>query len=320
MTFESYPNNAHNSRAISLAEHEQIIAPMGGTGLIGYSTTTPVYSTGTGTRTVKLRAGVRATIRGTRFNNLTETDIDGTQILANTSGSARVDLLVLRLNREAADPNKFTITPVVITGVPGPVPVAPLPVRNDTIDATGVWDLPLAEIAVPNGATSIAVLGVTNRAWWITPSGFTGLDAAKPPAEPGIIFRANDSGISYVATNTGTWQRIYSNTGWVNVSPPSGWTSNPFGFARVNDLVIMVARIVRTGAAVASTVSTTMHTLASQFRPSQTMYGVYHCTSPDHSAHVGINIDGTIIFAGTGSDPIAQNATLLSNMVWLAAS
>lgn len=319
MTYESFPNTAHNNRAISLAEHEQIVAPLGASGLIGYTTTTPVYSTGTGTRTVKLRAGVRATIRGTRFNVIAEHDIDGSQILANTSGAARIDLLVLRLNREAGDPNKFTISPVVITGTPGGAPVAPLPVRNDTMDGTGYWDLPLAEIAVPNGATSIAAGGVTNRAWWVTPSGYTGLDTAKPPVEPGVIFRANDSGVSYIGSNTGKWQRIYQNTGWINVTPPAGWSASPFAFAKVNDLVVMTARLVRTGAALAATVSPTLYTLAEAFRPSQVTYGVYHCTFPDHSSHVAVGTNGAVVFSGTsGGDGIGQNATLLSNMVWLA--
>jgi hypothetical protein len=316
---DSYPNNAHNNRAISLAEHEQILLPFGRTGFIGYSATLPVYA-GASARTLYLRAGVRGTVRGTRFNITSEHTIGPDMILANTSGSPRRDLLVMRLDRAATDPNKFTVAPVVLTGVPAAAPVAPAPVRNDTMDGTGVWDFPVTEIPVPNGATTLALTAADFRGWWCTTSGYTGLEVAKPPIEPGMIFRANDTGISYVGSNTGKWQRIYQNTGWINVSAPSGWTASPFAFARVNDLVVMSARIIRTGATVPATTSVTMYKVAEQFRPTQATYGVYHASYPDHSSHVAVGTDGSVVFAGAGTAAltISQNSTVLSNMVWLA--
>lgn len=319
MTIESYPNSAHNSRAVSLAEHEQILVPFSRSGFINYSATLPVYASAS-PRTVLLRANVRGTVRGTHFNVTAEHTVGPDQILANTSGSPRRDLLVMRLNREATDPNQFTIAPVVITGTPSATPVAPSAVRDDTIDGTGVWDLPVTEISVPNGASALTLATSDFRGWWVTPSGYTGLDTAKPPSYPGMIFRANDTGITYVGTHTGTWQRIYSNTGWVNLAAPSGWSAQTFSFARAGELVIMSARIVRTGATVAGTVSTTMATLAEQFRPAQAVYGDYLCSNVDNNAHVAIGTDGKVIFAGSGATAltIQQGATLFSNMVWLA--
>lgn len=316
MAVDSYPNSAHNSRAISLAEHEQILRPFGRTGFLNYSTTLPVYA-GAGARTLMLRAGTQGAVRGTRFSVTSEHTIDGTMILANTSGQPRRDLLVMRLDRAAADPNKFTINPVVITGAPAAVPVAPSPVTNDTLDGTGVWDFPVCEIPVPNGATTLTLAQSDFRGWWCTPSGYTGLSTAFPPVEPGLIFRANDTGVTYVGTNTGKWQRIYINSGWINVGLPSGW-SGTLGFAKVGDLAIMSARVTRTGAALAATVSPVLYTVAESFRPQQAVFGVYHCTLPDHSSHVAVGTDGAVTFSGTGTTElnIAQNATLLSNMVW----
>lgn len=316
MTIDSYPNSAHNSRAISLAEHEQILLPFSRTGLIGYSTTLPVYA-GAAPRTLMLRVGTRGTVRGTRFNVTAEHTIGSDMILANTSGAPRRDLLVMRLDRAATDPNKFTVSPVVITGTPAAVPVAPSPVTNDTSDGTGVWDFPITEIPVPNGATTLTLAASDFRGWWCTPSGYTGLSTAFPPIEPGLIFRANDSGVTYVGSNTGKWQRLYINSGWINVGLPSGW-SGTLGFAKVGDLAIMAARVTRTGAALASTVSPLLYTVAESFRPQQAVFGVYHCTLPDHSSHVAIGTDGSIIFSGTATSAmnIAQNATLLSNMAW----
>lgn len=319
MAVDSYPNNAHNNRAISLAEHEQILAPFSRTGFIGYSATLPVYASASA-RTLMLRAGTRGTVRGTRFQITSEHTIGPDMILANTSGSPRRDLLVMRLNREATDPNKFTVNPVVITGAPAASPVAPLPVRNDTIDGTGYWDLPVLDFPVPNGATTLTVTPADFRGWWTSPSGYTGLSTAMPPVEPGLIFRANDTGISWIGTNTGRWQRIYQNTGWINVSAPSGWTASPFAFARVNDLVVMSARVIRTGATIPATTSVTMYKVAEAFRPEQAAYGTYHASSPDHSSHVAVGTDGSVVFAGTGTTslPINQNSTVYSNMVWLA--
>lgn len=319
MALNSYPNNAWNNRAISLAEHEQILLPFGRTGFIGYSTTLPVYA-GASARTLYLRAGVRGTVRGTRFNVTSEETIGPDKILANTSGSPRRDLLVMRLNREAAAPNQFTVSPVVLTGVPAAAPVAPSPVRNDTMDGTGVWDFPVTEIPVPNGATTLTLTAADFRGWWCSPSGYTGLEVGKPPAEPGLIFRANDSGVSYIASNTGKWQRIYQESGWINVGLPTGYDGN-LSFAKVNNLAVMSARVTRTGAALAPTVSPQLYTVAESFRPEQAVYGVYHCTLPDHSSHVAVGTTGAIIFSGTGTTNlgISQNATLISNMVWPVA-
>lgn len=309
MAIDSFPNTPHNNRAISLAENEQLLAPLGGTGLVGYTGVTPVYGDSTG-RQVKVRAGVSGTIRGTRFNNATETVV---ALTTNTSGNPRVDLLVARLSR-----SNFTVSFVVIAGTPAATPLAPVSVRNDTVDGTGVWDLPLAEIRVANGYTTVASADVTNRAWWVSASGYHGLAAAVPPVEPGVLFRANDTGITYIGTSGGTWQKLYYNTGWKSVGVAAGWTALAFHFYRVGDLVVMNARLVRTGAAVAGTASVTMGTIADGWRPSMTVWGTYHCTAPDHSSHVAVNADGTIVFAGTGNTDsgIAQNANLMCNMVW----
>jgi hypothetical protein len=320
VAYDSFPNNAHNNRAISLAEQEQLLAPHGFSGLIGFTGVTPVYANSTGLH-AKLRAGVAAAVRGTRFNNATETIV---ALGANTSGSPRIDLIVLRLNRAATAPNAFTVTPVVVAGTPAAVPLAPQPVRNNTLDGTGVWDIPVAEADVPHGAASIPSTAVRNRAWWLTGSGYTGFDAVRPPVEPGVFFRANDSGVTYVGTSGGTWQRVYYNTGWSSLPIPAGagWSGQAFHFNRCGDLVVMNARLIRTGATMPATASAVFGTLSDIFRPTMAMSGTYHCTLPDHSGHVGVSTGGTITFVGTNTTAqnIQNGATLISNMVWPAAA
>lgn len=317
MAYESFPNSAHNGRAITLAEYEQLSAPLGLSGLYNYQSVYPVIGDSSG-RQVKIRAGTSAIIRGCRFNNPTETIVP---IPANASGNPRIDMVVLRMDREASAPNQFAINPVVIQGTAAASPVAPNWLRNETADGTGKWDIPLAQVAVANGATTITAANVTNRAWWVSGSGYVGVTGAAPPVLPGVLWFDMAAGIHYIGTITGTWRRVASDTGWVTMTAPSGWTSNPFMFSRIGDLVVMTARILRTGATLPNTVSPVMGTLGGWSRPAQAVYGTYHCSYPDHSSHVAIGADGTITFSGTGNgDAIGSGSTLYANMMWPAAT
>ena len=322
MAYESFVNTEHNNRAISLAENEQLLSPLGLSGLLGYTATRPVYADGTGGRTLKMRAGVRATIRGTRFNNLTETLIGPDQILANTSGSPRKDLLVLRLDRAAAGAKAFTVSPVMLTGNASASPVAPSPVTNNTIDGTGFWDLPILELDVANGATSFTEANIKPRHWYATGSGYVGWDTARPPVEPGVLFQAVDTGITYIGKIDGTWARVHQNTGMVDIAVPAGWSAGPFRVGRDGNTVILTGRVTRTGAALANTASPVVGRVDEDFRPGdEGAYGVYHCSLPDHSSQIAIDSGGAITFGGTQSgDGIAQNAVLYVNATWLAKS
>ncbi len=70
----------------------------------------------------------------------------------NDSGDPRIDILVLRL-----DKTNDIISYVDIAGTPDPSPVPPDPVQNSTI-----WDLPLAQIYVADGATTITSGDITD--------------------------------------------------------------------------------------------------------------------------------------------------------------
>ncbi|PRZ12359.1 hypothetical protein CLV36_11423 [Laceyella sediminis] len=66
---------------------------------------------------------------------------------ANTSGSSRTDLIVLRVD--------FTNNFMTYTVIQGPYAV---PINNST-----TWDLPLAEVTVPNNASSISAADIKDR-------------------------------------------------------------------------------------------------------------------------------------------------------------
>lgn len=70
----------------------------------------------------------------------------------NSSGDDRIDLVTIRLDRDAN-----TIEYHVEEGTPDPSPVAPTPVQDDV-----TWDLPLAQVYVADGATVINSADITD--------------------------------------------------------------------------------------------------------------------------------------------------------------
>ncbi|GLY08277.1 hypothetical protein [Actinoplanes sp. NBRC 101535] len=316
MAYESYPNTGHNNRAVTMPELEQL-AGARLSGLIGFTGTTPVYADSSG-RQVKIRSGVRALIRGMIWRNISETVVDNTQIVANATSNPRIDLLVLRMNRAAGA--AFSITPVVITGTAAATPIVPSAVRQDTVDGTGVWDIPLAEIKVAAGATTIAAADVTNRAWWISGSGYVGFSLGRPPVEAGVVFTEQNTGIHWIGTTSGTYMRLASNSGVIEVPAPSGWSGST-KVVRAGDLVVASVAVKRTGSNIANTVVATVATLGAAYRPAAEWQGVYHCTGPDHSSNLRITTAGVITadptYQGGGID---SGSFVFGNITWLAAT
>lgn len=315
MAFDSFPNNAHNNRAITLAENEALLTPGVLTGLVGYDGTTPVYADSSGMQ-VKIRAGVKGNVRATAFTNAAEQLVSGIPTVSSGAGTSRIDLIVARLNRGAAAPNAFTVTPVRIQGTAAASPVEPSPVRSLAVD--GLYDLPLAAVTIDNGAATIAAGKVSNRAWWVAPSGLQGLAGARPPVEPGLVFRENDTGITVIGTTGGTWQTLYRDSGWVTPSTPAGWSvTGGFRIRRYGNAVTLSFQLLRSGAAIPSDTHTTILNLAgTQFVPSVGIFGIYHCGSPDHSSNLNIMPTGEVILGADFANTIANGASVWGTATW----
>jgi len=85
-----------------------------------------------------------ALVRGIFYSN----DADVTlAIAANASGNARIDTIILR-----ADFTAQTVRLAVRQGTPAATPVAPTLTQTDGVQ----WEIPLADVAVANGFSSIA--------------------------------------------------------------------------------------------------------------------------------------------------------------------
>jgi len=172
---DSWPSAAHNSRAVNDTEYESLVAPYCAEGVIGDpADTSVVYCDSTGTRVVKVRANKSALVRGFYWTSGTS-DFSMTSLASNATGSTRQDLIVLRLDRST-----WTVRIASKTGTASP------PSLTQSFGSTGTYEIPIAQIAVPNGATTLAAGAVTMLAWYAQqpPVGLATTSVALPPVTP----------------------------------------------------------------------------------------------------------------------------------------
>jgi len=123
--------------------------------ILGYDNGTnyslEVTATNPATSNVEVKIGA-ALVTGTLYwTDATET----LAVAANASGNARIDTVILR-----KDYVLQTIRLIVLQGTPAASPVSP----TLTQSAGSSWEIPLADIAVANGFTTIAQTDITPRA------------------------------------------------------------------------------------------------------------------------------------------------------------
>ena len=195
----SYPRSGYNSGAITSVEHERLTHTTAPDGILGIpSGTAAVYADGTGTRVVKLRANNYMLVRGSLFDTgASDTSIT---LAANSSGQPRIDYIVARLDRSAG----YTVTETVVQGTPAASPAAPALTYNT--GSTGVWDFPLAEVAVANGATTLASGTVTPRAWYVNEDGLILCTATtRPQHQAGRRIFQTDTNVWYYSDGS-SWK------------------------------------------------------------------------------------------------------------------
>ncbi|MBQ1047846.1 hypothetical protein KBX50_05155 [Micromonospora sp. C51] len=278
MASKSYPRPGYTSGSITPYEHELLTHRAMPDGLRGFPTdAAPVFADGTGTRIVRVRAGLVGTVRGTAWES-GGTDFSLPQLASNTSGHTRIDLVVLRLSR-----TDYTVTETVITGTPAAQPVAPSLVRNT--GSTGFFDHPLAEVRVAHNAGALAANTVTTRTWYVGSDGQIRCNPdTRPEHEAGRPWWEHTTGRYVVSTGsqgfvigdnasttlplvTANWaapvfNRLRKRNGWTSmtVTPQrvsghlnSGQTSRlgtiPAGYRPMDDLEF-TGSVVSTGAIV----------------------------------------------------------------------
>jgi hypothetical protein len=215
------------------------LAPWANDGIF-QSNTDVVYANSSG-REVHVRTGKTAIVQGHAWQSGTS-EINLT-IGANTSGSTRVDTVVLRLDRSTWD-----VTVEVRAGTPGAG--APT-LQRDTGD-TGLWEIPVANVTVDNGAAAIASNKVTARP--LLQSG-----ATRPCNIITDIQATLAVGDTVYEASTGRWIGwtaaggvvLYQDTGWVTANANGFWANGGFTpkIRRQGALVYLKGSVDRTSSA-----------------------------------------------------------------------
>ena len=143
-----------------------------------------------------------ACVRGHWVSNTADTSVP---ITANTSGLPRKDRIVLNL-----DPSTDAITLTAVAGAPSATPTPPAVTQSDT----GVYQLPLATVLVPSGATTITT--VTDERVALVPPPLSCPSGERPTAPaPGQVVHESDTGLAVVwdqrwrdGATTGVWRLI----------------------------------------------------------------------------------------------------------------
>lgn len=210
MAQDSWPSPAHNDRAITDTEYEKIAARFSGDGVYGEPGDSAVVTAGTGL-SVNLRANVYASVRGHAWTSGTSTV--NLPVTANSSGSTRVDRVVLRLDR--AD---WTVRAVVKAGAPG----GGAPTLTQNTGDTGVYEVPLANVNLVSGANSVTVsrnelyVGVRIRPCTST--------TRNPNPAPGEMCFETNTGRVRVWTGD-SWAGLFDDSGVIGInSPLSAWS------------------------------------------------------------------------------------------------
>lgn len=212
MAQDSWPSPAHNDREVTDTEYEKIAAQFSDNGVYGSPLDTAVVSPGTGL-SVAIRSGVYASVRGHAWTSGTTGDT--LSIGANSSGSTRIDRIVLRLDRST-----WTVRAVVKAGTPG----SGVPSLSQSTGDTGTYEIPLAEATLLSGASSVTV--VRKELYVGTRVRLCTSNTRNPVPVPGEINYELDNGRSVQWTGS-TWRSMSDDSDVIVINTPtSAWTNS----------------------------------------------------------------------------------------------
>lgn len=197
MAESSWPTVA-GSRVVTDDQWEAMCAAFHADGVIGTPMdTTTAFADSTG-RQVKVRAGKYAAVGGHGWYSGT-TDLI-LAIAANSSGSTRIDRVVLGLSRTT-----WAVTAYVLTGTPGSG-TAPALTRGTKGSGSGIFEVSLAQVTVANGASTISAANCVQDAPFVPPGTILTTTTTRPSTMSG--------GTMFADTDNGQWH-------WHNGSVPA---------------------------------------------------------------------------------------------------
>lgn len=189
---------------VSDTQYEQLLLGYTPSGVVGSPGDTGIITApGSGTRIITVRLGKLAFVRGHLWSSGTS-DVNLASLAANASGNPRIDLVVLRYTRSTG-----VVAVAVITGTPAASPSAPAPTQ--TLTTSGVFEIPIAQVAVANGATTITTGNITSRETYLSRTPLLG-SAAPTTATPGVYLGQEFHEHSSAAATLKRWW--WTGTAW----------------------------------------------------------------------------------------------------------
>lgn len=295
MAESSWPMPTYNSGAVSNSEYESLHANEGA-GMIGqYTESAAIFADSSG-RQIKIRASRFAYIRGyTWYSGTGDVTV---AIAANSSGSTRIDRVVLRLTR-----SDWSVRVAVIAGTPG----AGAPAWTQNTGTTGVFEISLALVTVANGASTLNAADVVFHAMYYAPRVMIGNTNAVPWA-----MHANFTQYAGMMWTDATSTQVYvhdtsdaevlvrnSDSGLTNGSGAiaTGFTTagNGIRYQLKNGQVWLQFDLQRTGANLATGTSTTIMTLPAGHRPALGFFfAVTLVSTTGNTARCYVNTTGVV--------------------------
>jgi hypothetical protein len=164
---------------VSDTMYEQLLQGYVPSGVMGSpGDTTIITAPGSGTRIITVRLGKYALVRGHMWYSGTS-DVNLSSLAANASGNPRIDLVVLRYTRSTG-----AVAVAVVTGTPAASPTAPAPTQ--TLTTSGVFEVPIAQVAVASGATTITTGNITTRESYLSRTPLLGAALPTAAGTPGV--------------------------------------------------------------------------------------------------------------------------------------
>lgn len=298
----SYPNPA-----VTQLQHERLMGVAAPSGVFGHpADQAVVYAPNSGTREVRIRTNRRAIVQGYGWEN------DAAEVVknlaANSSGAARVDLVVLRLNRAT-----WTVTLQVVQGTPG----SGAPAVTTGTSSSGVWELPLAEVTVASGATTLAADKVTNRAWYIGADGqYRCTPTTRPPHEAGRTIWEHPTGRYLVSTGLGgKWLTSVEDSGPTSVNMVSGYSAIENNLQRRNGVCVLNLKVMRTNGLIPAGSTTKVANLPDGFAPAVPVQSGAMYWAGAQVAGLRVTAAGVYVVAAAGVS-IAEDRTVDGQLVW----
>jgi len=306
----SWPAASYNSGAVTEAEYEKLAARFADDGVYWLPAGAAAVTPGAGLQ-VLVRANLLATVRGFAYDS--GPDGVALSIDSNSSGSTRIDRVVLRLDRST-----WEVRSAVSKGTPG----AGAPVLVRDLWDIGVYEIPLATVTVPSGASSITSGNIAVAPLWVPSRSRVHLTSSRDPGPfPGQINYAVDLD-AYERWNGSAWKTVIEDTGWVSLTPngPNGnaWSNNNISrIRRVNGrchLRFSIQRWANSGLGTDDADGSAPFTLPAEFRPTADEWGpAFHSRSP---VMVRVETSGNVRLYPLVND-IPAGRTVQGSVSWL---